>query len=242
MIFHPNPHGPAWISIGAICVLVLHIGAGIIGLAAGAAALLAGKGGRLHRLVGICFAIAMLMMTAIGAATAPLLPQQTSVIMGLFTFYLVATGWMAAIRRDGQIGRPEVAGLAGAVAIATLSVGFALYATTTATGQLGGDPPSSYLVLGLLPGLAGLADARSIRRGTLTQTQRIRRHIWRLCAALFIASFSFFIGQQRVFPPLLRGSLVMLVPEVLVLGTMIFWLVRIRTAAPRHRVLPGTKT
>lgn len=44
MIFHPDPHGPQWISIGATCVLVLHIGTGIVGLAGGAVALLATKG------------------------------------------------------------------------------------------------------------------------------------------------------------------------------------------------------
>ncbi len=242
MIFHPDPHGPQWIRIGATCVLVLHIGTGIVGLAGGAVALLAAKGGRLHRLAGIWFAVAMLMMTAIGAAMAPLLPQQASVIMGLFTFYLVATGWMAAIRRGGHTGLMERAGLAGAVAIAALSFGFGLYAMITTNGQLGGEPPSSYFVLGLLPGLAAVADARLIRRGTLTHKQRITRHVWRLCAALLIASFSFFIGQPRVFPPVLRGSLVMLVPEMLVLGTMIFWLLRIRTAAPGRPASSGTLT
>ena len=242
MIFHPDPHGPQWIRLGATCVLVLHIGTGIVGLAGGAVALLAAKGGRLHRLAGIWFAAAMLMMTAIGAAMAPLLPQQTSVIMGLFTFYLVATGWMAALRRGGQAGPMERAGLAGAVAITALSFGFALYAMVTTDGLLGGEPPSSYVVLGLLPGLAAVADARLIRRGTLTHRQRIIRHVWRLCTALLIASFSFFIGQPRVFPPVLRSSLVMLVPEMLVLGTLIFWLLRLRTAAPGRPALSGTPT
>ena len=242
MIFHPDPHDAAWIRIGATCVLVLHIGTGIIGLAGGAVALLAGKGGRLHRRAGIWFAVAMLMMTAIGAAIAPLLPQQTSVIMGLFTFYLVATGWMAAIRRHGQVGLPDVAGLAGAVAIAALSLGFGLYATTRANGQLGGEPASSYVILALLPGGAAVADTRLIWRGTLARAQRITRHVWRLCVALFIASFSFFIGQPRVFPPLLRGSPVMLVPELLVLATMVFWLVRLRRAAPGRPAWSETLT
>ena len=58
--------------------------------------------------------------------------------------------------------------------------------------------------------------------------QRITRHIWRMCVALLIAAFSFFLGQQQVFPASVRGSPLLLVPEIAVLGVMVFWLVRVR--------------
>jgi hypothetical protein len=49
-----------------------------------------------------------------------------------------------------------------------------------------------------------------------------------MCVALFIAAASFFLGQPQVFPAALRGSALLLLPEVAVLGSMIYWLVRVR--------------
>jgi hypothetical protein len=46
--------------------------------------------------------------------------------------------------------------------------------------------------------------------------------------ALLIASFSFFLGQPPVFPASVRGSAILFVPEIAVLGVLIFWLVRVR--------------
>ena len=78
--------------------------------------------------------------------------------------------------------------------------------------------------------LAGLGDLRAALRGKLRPAQRISRHLWRMCFALFIATGSFFIGQQDVLPAAVRGS-----PWLLALGfapfaLMAFWLVRLRFA------------
>jgi hypothetical protein len=47
-------------------------------------------------------------------------------------------------------------------------------------------------------------------------------------AALLIAALSFFLGQQQVFPPSVRGSPLLFVPKIAVVGVMIFWVVRVR--------------
>jgi hypothetical protein len=49
-----------------------------------------------------------------------------------------------------------------------------------------------------------------------------------MCVALLIAAFSFFLGQPQVFPASVRGSALLYIPEIAVLGLMIFWLVRVR--------------
>jgi hypothetical protein len=36
--------------------------------------------------------------------------------------------------------------------------------------------------------------------GRISDRQRITRHLWRMCFGLFIATGSFFLGQQAVFP------------------------------------------
>ncbi|RXH58236.1 hypothetical protein GRAN_1546 [Granulicella sibirica] len=45
---------------------------------------------------------------------------------------------------------------------------------------------------------------------------------------LFIATGSFFLGQPQVFPPALRGSIYLIVPAVLPLPLLVFWLIRVR--------------
>jgi len=57
--------------------------------------------------------------------------------------------------------------------------------------------------------------------------RRIKSHIWRMCAALFVATGSFFLGPVRRIPEPLRAPAFRLIP-ILVLATMAYWLWRYR--------------
>jgi cell division protein FtsW (lipid II flippase) len=61
-------------------------------------------------------------------------------------------------------------------------------------------------------------------------TQRLARHLWRMCFALFIASMSVFLARQHLFPAILRTTGVLYVLSFSPLLLMIFWLIRIRVA------------
>ena len=50
-----------------------------------------------------------------------------------------------------------------------------------------------------IPLLAAIGDLRMLLRGGISGTSRITRHLWRMCYGLFIATGSFFLGQQQVF-------------------------------------------
>jgi len=78
--------------------------------------------------------------------------------------------------------------------------------------------------------LAGVGDLRFILRGTASTTQRISRHLWRMCFAFFIATGSFFLGQQDVLPQALRGSPILLILAFAPFALMLFWLVLVRFA------------
>ena len=65
-----------------------------------------------------------------------------------------------------------------------------------------------------------------LRRG-ISGAPRIARHVWRMCLALFIASGSFFLGQQKVMPAFIQGSPILVVLGVAPLLFMIFWLCRV---------------
>jgi hypothetical protein len=76
--------------------------------------------------------------------------------------------------------------------------------------------------------LASSGDIRMLARGQSSGRQRITRHLWRMCFGLFIATGSFFLGQQQVFPAFLRGSILLTVLAVLPFPVMIYWLIRVR--------------
>ena len=80
----------------------------------------------------------------------------------------------------------------------------------------------------LVGAIAAASDLRMILRGGASGPARIARHLWRMCAALFIASGSFFLGQQKVMPTFMQGSPWLFVPVIAPLLLMIFWLIRIR--------------
>jgi hypothetical protein len=76
--------------------------------------------------------------------------------------------------------------------------------------------------------LAAAGDIRMLARGGISGRPRIARHLWRMCFGLFIATGSFFLGQQQVFPAFLRGSIFLTILAVLPFPLMIYWLIRIR--------------
>jgi len=70
--------------------------------------------------------------------------------------------------------------------------------------------------------------------------RRIARHLWRMCFGWFIATGSFFLGQQQVFPAWLRGSPALLVPALLPLVLLVFWMIRVRfTSMYKKMALAG---
>src|SRR5215218_10063153 len=89
--------------------LLARIAGGATGIVAGWTAVVAKKGGRVHRVAGTVFFVGMLFMSGIGAIVAPMLPsaQWTNTTAGIFTFYLTATAWATVQRRPGEVGRFE---------------------------------------------------------------------------------------------------------------------------------------
>jgi hypothetical protein len=68
-------------------------------------------------------------------------------------------------------------------------------------------------------------------QGGISGSQRIARHLWRMCFALFFATSFFFIGQQKVMPVWMRGAPLLFVLGFAPLALLIFWLLRVRLAA-----------
>lgn len=214
----------------AALLLGLHVTSGIVGIASGAVGLVVRKGSATHRKAGVLFLASMLTMATIGTLVSPFLPRPnwSNLIGGLYTLYLLATAWAAARRRDGRARRLEVGALLVALGIAGLAVTLGLAAARSPTGSLDGTPLPAYFVFGAAAALAAAGDLRWVARRQLTDAQRLTRHLWRMGVALLIAVASLFLGQPRVFPAALRGSMLLLAPEVAVGSAILYWLVRVR--------------
>ncbi len=211
-------------------ILVLHICGGLVGLLSGAAAMAFRKGSRLHGIAGLAFVISMLIMSAAGVTLAAMKSQPGNILGGTLTFYLVATAWMTARRITPGTSFFDWGALliVWAVAVANLTLG--TVAALSTTGMVYDYPPGPYFFLGTVAVLATGGDVRMLRRNGISGTQRIARHLWRMCFALFIASSSLFLARQQLFPELMRktGTLVSL--SFLPLILMIYWLIRVRFA------------
>jgi len=220
------PPGLPWlIQAAAAVILALHIGGGVVGIVSGFAALALRKGGRWHRLAGNVFFVAMLAMSGIGATVAPFLPDWGSAIAGLFTFYLVLTGWMVVRRKAGQIGRFEVAAIGLPLIAVVAELTFAWLATHNPKGTFEGLPPFPMYLIASVATLAVVADLTVIRRGGLHGAQRIARHLWRLCVGLLIATGSA-LAQPKIVPATVHTPL-LLAPILVILAVMTFWLLRV---------------
>ncbi|WP_374470429.1 hypothetical protein [Phenylobacterium sp.] len=226
------PGAPLILHLGAGALLFAHIAGGAVGLGAGFVTLFARRGGRLHRRAGALFFAGMVAMAGVGAGVAPFLPeaQWVNTMAGAVTLYLVVTGWTAA-RNRGAPGRIEAAGAVAATGMALAGLG--LLAAKAGSGRLEAYAPA--FVFAAIAGLAAAADWRAIGRGGLERRERIARHLWRMCAALAIASGAFFLGQPDFVPRPIRGTALAAAPMLTALALMVYEWVRTKRGAGRPR-------
>lgn len=227
------PDAP-WIAhAAAAAALALHVGGGSVAIASGYVSIFATKGGRLHRLSGKVFFVAMLAMAGIGAIVSPMLDeaQWTNTTAAVFTLYLTLTAWLTARRRPGEAGRAEVALIVVPVGIAALGLYWAV--ASGGSGAFG-----VVYAFGAIGALAAARDVALVRAGGIVGVARTSRHLWRMSLALFVATGSFFFGQPEFQPDWLRATPLPMIIGLGPLALMAFWLVRVRL--PRRRRAAAT--
>ena len=209
-------------------IVLVHILMGLVAIASGTVAMMLRKGSRSHTLVGRLFGISMLSTSGVASYIAFTDPQGkvVNVVMGLLTFYLVATAWRAAYRRRPQ---SDVIDWLGMTAAAMLAMALTRIGLDVAAGRLSraGAPAGVFFVFAIIAALAAVLDLRMIRRGGVAGTPRLTRHLWRMCTGLFVAVGSFVLGQPQVFPVGIRNSGLLVVPPVLVVLALGYWLLRV---------------
>ncbi len=218
-------------------LLPVHISAGLVGILSGAAAATFRKGSPRHVLAGKIFVLSMLTMGVSAVYLAVMKHQMGNVLGGTFTIYLVSTAWVTARRREGETSNFDwcalLLPLAGGIGL--WIAGLEMVHNHTAPKD--GVPVEMYFFMGSVLLLAAAGDIRMLVRGGVFGRQRIVRHLWRMCFALFMATGSFFLGQgNKVFPAFLLQSNILFIPALLPLPLMMFWLFRVRFANAYKRM------
>jgi hypothetical protein len=206
-----------------------HISMGATALISGAAAMTFLRGSRLHRLSGNVFFVSMLIMAASGVYISIFItPTMGNVMGGSMTFYLTATAWLTVWRKPGEIGRLEIALACLGLATAITAIMFGMAAVQSPDGRFSGYGPPLYFVFGTAATLATALDVRMIARRGFSGTARLTRHLSRMCFAFFIATGSFFFGQAKLFPAVVRESGLLSIPALLPFALLLFWVCRLR--------------
>jgi hypothetical protein len=228
-------------------MVLVHVLAGSIALAAGAFALAAPKGSPRHRRAGRVFVVAMAVMTLSALVVAGWLhPNRINVLAALLTLYLVATGWLTMARPAAASRTP----LAACLVLAVGTGAFGAWLGVNALAGTAGAIPRAWAPMPLLFGaaawLGALGDARLLRAGALAGPRRVARHLWRMGLALWIATSSFFLGQARQFPDAVRASGVLALPVLLLTLLLAWWLWRTlrrpRTGPAAGAAAPALRT
>ena len=218
-------------------LLPIHVSAGGVALVLGAVALLAKKGGTIHRRSGRLFVYAMLVM----GVTAAMLGNVGG---GLVAIYFVVTA-LTTVRPVSTWTRGiNVVALTLVSGLALGSIVNGVKAVNSPGLSPGGVPLRTIGAMSLFIAtvmiLAAAGDVRMMRRGLTRGGPRLARHLWRMCFALFIAAGSFFSIRERVaklLPEPLTNAPMRALPILLLFGVMFYWLWRVRrrpTLPVRH--------
>jgi uncharacterized membrane protein len=218
-------------------LILLHVTAGLTALASGAAALMAPKGGTLHRRSGTVFVCAMLVMAGCGALLGAMRAQPINVVAGTLTFYLVTTAWLTVRRPAAGARWLHLGALLLALALGLGCAGFVCFAAFGGLGQDQAEMLPFILVFGAGAWLGVLSDTRLLLAGGVQGRPRLVRHLWRMGLAMFIATASFFLGQADLFPEPVRRSGLLALPVLAVLALTFYWLARLSFG--RRLALPG---
>lgn len=200
-------------------ILYLHILAGFTALGAAGAALGAAKGAIWHRRAGLTYAVAMLVVTLTTLALVLVRPNLFLLVIGLFSFYLVFTGWRAGAQRDGRPRWPDH--LAGAAMALTGAAMLAIGAVQLFGA--GGAQPVILLVFGSIGLTLALTDWRDWQRGPITGKARIARHLTRMLAGSIATMTAALVVNLSFLPPLV----VWLGPTLLITPLIFWWNARI---------------
>lgn len=200
-------------------ILFLHVLAGAISLGAAGAAIGSAKGSALHRQAGRIYTLAMLIVGLSALMLAALKPNAFLFAVGIFSLYLVFTGWRAAIVRNGRPGWIDRACGALMAGAGTGMLGWGALGLFTGSGA----QPYVLLAFGAIGLTMALADWRDWRQGPVTGRARIARHLGRMLGGTIATITAAAVVNLGFLPDLV----VWLGPTALITPAIFWWTARV---------------
>jgi uncharacterized membrane protein len=218
--------------IDVAMLLSVHVAAGALALVVGAVALGGRKGGLTHRRAGLLFVGAMLAMGITGSMLGlRRSAADANATGGVMTAYFVVTALTSVRRPSPALHVVNGLALTAAATLAAVDAALAVEAFSHPTRTLNGVPFAMLSFLAMILALSAAGDVRVLRGGPLRGRQRLVRHLWRMCFALFIAAGSFFSIRERVatvLPEPLTTLPLRVVPILLPFAAMAYFTWRLR--------------
>ena len=218
-------------------LLVLHIAGGIIGLLSGYVAMVYRKGSRGHRIAGDVFVVSMLTMGACASCLALMKHQSSNFFGGLVTFYLITTAWLTGRHHERKTSLFDWGAMVFAFVLGSSMMTLGVLVARGLLAKQPGVPLGMYFFMPSIVMLAAAGDLRMLARGGISGTARLARHLWRMCFAWFIATGSFFLGQQQAIPHVLRQQALLVPLAIMPLALLIYWLLRLSLAKHSNLVM-----
>ena len=220
-------------------LLAIHITAGGLAIVLGTIALSSKKGGTIHRRIGLLFVCSMLVMGISASILAfRKSPIDPNILGGPITAYFVVTAVTTVRPVSSWTRRLNAAMVVIPGTLAPVYIVGGVKAFNSPRGFLNGVPFPMFFLIAIVMILSAAGDVRMMRTGVLRGAARLRRHLWRMCYALFIAAGSFFSIRARVariLPTPFTTAPMRALPILLLFGAMFYWLWRVHS----RRALPA---
>lgn len=201
--------------------LLLHVLAGTLALGAGGAAAALRKGGPGHRRAGRLYGWSMLAVVLTALVLATIHPSIFLLVVAVFSFYLVFTGWRAAVLQDG---RPRPADAAASLLMLATGAAMAGWgASAWLPGAVGPPQAPVLLVFGGIGLTLALQDIGWLRRGGDRGKARIARHLGRMLGGLIATVTATLVVNFPALPP----PVVWLAPTLLLSPVIAWWSARV---------------
>jgi hypothetical protein len=166
-------------------------------------------------------------MLTIHIIAAFIKPATLNLLAAMLTFYLVASSWLTIRGRPDRPGRREYAMTALGGLTALLGLVFA----SRASGGLA----AFCFVFGGIAALSVVSDIRYALRRSITHTQKLVRHLWRMGFPLFVATGSLFLRQAKHMPAWITVPKLNVLITLLSVGLLVYWLFRVRSSGRKAR-------
>ena len=203
--------------------ITLHAVSGSIALVAGTISIIAPKGRTWHKKSGIVFFYTM-MLAGISGIIASVIPGHYNpflFVIGIFSSYLVLSGYSALRFKKAQINKDILWDKILATLMLTVALGMITYGTLL---MVKGSVMGSVLIIfGIIGGLSAFSDFKAFRDLKALRKNYLRMHIGKISGG-YIAAFTAFLVTNNVLP----GVIGWLLPSVLGGIFIVYWLKKTR--------------